>query len=180
MKNMELKERISILEALLLLSTKPLKLNQVMEITEDKNQEGWEEALSLLEKHFNEEHSGIMIQRVATGIRLVTRPQMEPYVTSFYQKNLKHTFSRAAFEVLAIIAYNQPITIPEINAIRGIASSGVIKNLLEKKMIKIMGRKNVVGKPFLFGTTEEFLIRFGLNSLEDLPKVEELSALEIE
>jgi segregation and condensation protein B len=177
---MELKERISILEALLLVSPKPLKINQVMEICQDGDQKGWEEALSFLEKHFNEEHNGIMLQRVATGIRLITKPQMEEYVKSFYQKNLKHNFSRAAFEVLAIIAYNQPITIPEINAIRGISSGGVIKTLLEKKMIKITGRKNVVGKPFLFGTTEEFLIRFGLNSLKDLPKIEEFNALEAE
>lgn len=177
---MEIKERISVLEALLLISSKPLKLVQIMEICEDKDQRAWEEAISILEKHFNEEHSGIMIQRVATGLRLITKPQLEPYVRSFYQKNSKHNFSRAAFEVLAIIAYNQPITIPEINAIRGISSGGVLKTLLEKKLIKISGRKNVVGKPFLFSTTEEFLIKFGLNSLKDLPKIEEFNALEAE
>ncbi len=177
---MDLKEKVSILEALLLVSTKPLKINQVMEIFQDGDEKGWEEAFSFLEKHFNKEHNGLMIQRVAKGIRLTTKPQMEEYIKTFYQKNIKHNFSRAAFEVLAIIAYNQPITIPEINAIRGISSGGVIKTLLEKKMIKITGRKNVVGKPFLFSTTEEFLIRFGLNSLKDLPKVEEFNALEAE
>lgn len=177
---MEIKERIGILEALLLISPKPIKLAQIMEICEDKDKSAWEEAISILEKHFSEEHSGIMIQKVATGLRLITKPQLEPYIRSFYQKNSKHNFSRAAFEVLAIIAYNQPITIPEINAIRGISSGGVLKTLLEKKLVKISGRKNVVGKPFLFSTTEEFLIKFGLNSLKDLPKIEEFNAIEIE
>lgn len=177
---MELKERISILEALLLIGIKPLKINQVMEICDDKDQKGWEEALSFLEKHYNEEHCGIMIQRVANGVRLITKPDLETYVTKFYQRNLKQFFSRAAFEVLAIIAYNQPITLPEINAIRGVSSSGVIKTLLDRKLIKIKGRRNVVGKPFEFAVTEEFLIKFGLNSLEDLPKAEELNELETE
>ncbi len=176
---MDLKEKIGLLEALLLISSKPLKLSEVVEISEDKDEKGWEEALNFLEKHYNEEHRGIMIQRVASALRLVTKPQLEPYIIAFQKQRSRHTFSRASLEVLAIIAYHQPITIPEINAIRGISSGGVLKTLLEKKLIKIVGRKNVVGKPFLFGTTDQFLIHFGLNSLKDLPKVEELNEIEI-
>lgn len=177
---MDLKDRISILEALLLISPKPIKIKDLVEVYKDGSEKDWEEALFQLEKHINEEHLGIMVQRVASSIRLVSRPQMETHIKEFLKQKSRQTFTKASLEVLAIIAYHQPITLPEINSIRGVSSEGIVKNLLDRRLIKILGRKKVVGKPFLFGTTDEFLVCFGLNSLKDLPKIEEFDAFKIE
>jgi segregation and condensation protein B len=110
----------------------------------------------------------------------VTAPDVDPAVQKFLKITSRQRLSRAAFEVLAIVAYHQPITIPEINQIRGANSSNSVNTLLEKRLLKMVGRKPVVGRPFLFGTTKEFLLHFGLNALEDLPKMEEMDAFKAE
>jgi len=172
-------ERAAVLEALLLVSPQPLTLEQVMAATEDKDQQAWEAAFSSLEERFKG-HTGILLQRAAAGWRLVTAPGCEGPVNRFLKITSRQRLSRAAFEVLAIAAYHQPITIPEINQIRGANSAGSVNTLLEKRLLKIVGRKPVVGRPFLFGTTKEFLLHFGLDSLDDLPKMEEMDAFKAE
>jgi segregation and condensation protein B len=116
---------------------------------------------------------GVMVEDVAGGVRLATRPEVAGWLRRFFDVSGGTKLSMAALETLAIIAYRQPITGPEIQELRGVSPAGVIKTLLERRMVRISGRKEVVGKPFLYGTTKEFLVHFGLNSLRDLPPLEE-------
>jgi segregation and condensation protein B len=116
---------------------------------------------------------GIMVEEVAGGVRLVTRPEMVGWLRRFFDVAGGSKLSMAALETLAIIAYRQPITGPEIQELRSVSPAGVIKTLLERRMVRIAGRKEVVGKPFLYATTREFLIHFGLKSLKDLPPLED-------
>ncbi len=116
---------------------------------------------------------GIMVEEVAGGVRLVTRPELVGWLRRFFDVAGGTKLSMAALETLAIIAYRQPITGPEIQELRSVSPAGVIKTLLERRMVRIAGRKEVVGKPFLYATTREFLIHFGLKSLKDLPPLED-------
>jgi segregation and condensation protein B len=116
------------------------------------------------------------VESVAGGWRYVTRPEFDSLLRKFHEVTERSRLSLAALETLAIIAYRQPITMPEIQEIRGVNSSSVLTTLLEKKLVTTAGRKPVVGTPFLYRTTRDFLVRFGLNELDDLPKPEELDA----
>jgi segregation and condensation protein B len=113
------------------------------------------------------------VEDVAGGVRIATRPEMASWLRRFFDVSGGTKLSMAALETLAIIAYRQPITGPEIQELRSVNPAGVIKTLLERRLVRIAGRKEVVGKPFLYGTTREFLVHFGLNSLRDLPPLEE-------
>lgn len=132
-----------------------------------------ERALGELEAHFERSPSGLRLERVAGGVRLATRSEVAPWVRRFFRQRNKTRLSVAALETLAIIAYRQPITAPEIQAIRGRDPAGALKGLLDKKLVRILGRKRVLGNPLLYGTSREFLIHFGLNGLDDLPSIEE-------
>jgi segregation and condensation protein B len=131
----------------------------------------------VLERHGGGEGRGIMVEEVGGGIRLVSRPELHPYLKRFFQVTGRSRLSMPALETLAIIAYRQPLTGPEITELRGAQSTTVIKTLLERRMIRIAGRKQVVGKPFLYATTREFLLHFGLGGLGDLPPLEEMEEL---
>jgi segregation and condensation protein B len=120
---------------------------------------------------------GLQIVEVAGGYQIVTRPELHEWVRRLFQERTTQKLSVAALETLAVIAYRQPVTAPEVADIRGVNTAGVLGTLVERKLIKIVGRKQVVGRPFLYGTTREFLERFGLNDLSDLPKVEDMSEL---
>ena len=120
---------------------------------------------------------GLQIVEVAGGYQIVTRPELHEWVRRLFQERTTQKLSVAALETLAVIAYRQPVTAPEVAEIRGVNTAGVLGTLVERKLIKIVGRKQVVGRPFLYGTTREFLERFGLNDLSDLPKVEDMSEL---
>ena len=115
------------------------------------------------------EDRGILVEDVAGGVRLATRPEVVGWLRRFFDVSAGNKLSMAALETLAIIAYRQPMTGPEIQELRGVSAAGVLKTLLERRLVRIVGRKEVVGKPFLYGTTREFLVHFGLNSLKDLP-----------
>jgi segregation and condensation protein B len=112
---------------------------------------------------------------VAGGYQIVTRPELHEWVRRLFHERSTQKLTVQALETLAVIAYKQPITAIEISEIRGVNTSGVLSTLLERHLIKIVGRKNVVGRPFLYATTKEFLIRFGLNDLGDLPKIEDMA-----
>ena len=116
---------------------------------------------------------GVLIEEVAGGHRLVTRPQFHGYLRKFFDVTGSNRLSMASLETLAIVAYRQPVTGPEIQEMRGVNSSGVLKTLLDRRLIRISGRKQVVGKPFIYRTTREFLMHFGLKGIDDLPPLEE-------
>lgn len=170
----------AVLEAVLLTSGRPVPtalLRQVLGEDAPDDPE-LETLLEELGARLDRPDSGLRIERVAGGWRCATPPQLDPYLQAFHGRAARQKLSQAALEVLAIVGYRQPVTLPEINFIRGVGSSSVVRTLLERKLIRMAGRKNVVGKPFLYRTTEEFLVHFGLERPEDLPEPEELAASE--
>jgi segregation and condensation protein B len=161
------------LEALLFSSSHPIKAVELAEVLE-ATPEAVAAALASLAEEAESPSRGIRLESVAGGWRYVTRAEFDSLLRKFHEVTERSRLSLAALETLAIIAYRQPITMPEIQEIRGVNSSSVLTTLLEKKLVTTSGRKPVVGTPFLYRTTREFLVRFGLNELDDLPKPEEL------
>lgn len=162
------------LEAILFVSSEPVPRARLLEMFDEEEREAAAEALeAVLARYAADEGRGVMAEDVAGGVRLATRPEMAGWLRRFFDVSSGSKLSMAALETLAIVAYRQPITGPEIQELRGVSPSGVLKTLLERRLVRIVGRKEVVGKPFLYGTTKEFLVHFGLNSLQDLPPLEE-------
>lgn len=131
------------------------------------------EALDRLRERYSQESSGLVLEEVAGGWRLATRPDLEGVIREFLGVRSRSRLSQAALETLAIVAYRQPITLAEINFLRGVNSTGVVRTLLERKLLRVAGRKQVVGTPLLYRTTREFLVHFGLTDLAALPSPEE-------
>ena len=132
-----------------------------------------EEAIGALEQVLAQTGAGLRVETVAGGYQLSTTPDVSPWVRRFFRQRNRTRLSPAGLETLAIVAYRQPVTAPEIQAIRGKDPSGPLKTLVDKKLLRLLGRKKVVGNPLLYGTSKQFLIHFGLNSLEDLPAIED-------
>ena len=171
----ERSEMEAALEAILFVSSEPVPRTKLLELFDEEEREQAAEALeAVLARFSGEEGRGVLVEDVAGGVRLATRPEMVGWLRRFFDVSGGNKLSMAALETLAIIAYRQPITGPEIQELRSVSPAGVLKTLLERRMVRIVGRKEVVGKPFLYGTTREFLVHFGLNSLKDLPPLEEL------
>ena len=162
-----------VLEALLFASGQPVPEEQLLEVIDQVEVESESAEIEEYINWYNSRDGGLEIIRVAGGLQLVTRPIHADAVRRLKTTRQKKRFSKAALEVLAITAYRQPVTAPEIENIRGVDSSGVLKNLLEKNMITILGKKHGPGNPVLYGTTNHFLVVFGLNDLESLPPVED-------
>jgi segregation and condensation protein B len=118
-----------------------------------------------------------MLEQTAGGWRFATRAEHDSILKKYFAKKGENRLSIAALETLAIVAYRQPITAPEVSEIRGVNSNQTIRTLLERRMIRVAGRKNVVGSPFLYRTTREFLVHFGLNDVRDMPRLEEFGDL---
>ncbi len=167
----------AVLEALLFASEEPVTLSEATEILGKEREAEIAAALEALARRYEEPGCGLRVQRIAGGFRITTDPALGPFVREMVRSRNRQRLSRAALETLAIVAYKQPITGPEIQEIRGVNPSAILNSLLDRRMIRILGRKKVVGKPFLYGTTKEFLVRFGLNSLDDLPSMEEFDAM---
>lgn len=132
-----------------------------------------EEAIGKLEQVLAQTGAGLRVESVAGGYQFSTTPDVGPWVRRFFRQRNRTRLSPAALETLAIVAYRQPVTGPEIQAIRGKDPSGPLKTLVDKKLLRLLGRKKVVGNPLLYGTSKQFLIHFGLNNLEDLPAIED-------
>ncbi|MCM8823859.1 MAG: SMC-Scp complex subunit ScpB [Candidatus Omnitrophica bacterium] len=162
----------SILESLLFINENPIQINELSDVL-GMDKKDIEIALDELIKDYSERGSGICIVKVGGGYQMCSSPDNEPWVKKMYQEKNRHRLSQASLETLAVIAYKQPITRLEIEAIRGVNIDGVIKHLLELGLIKCAGRKEVAGRPFLYITTRKFLEYFGLNSLKDLPKLDD-------
>ncbi len=165
------------IEALLFVVDEPITRDKLYSLFPDTDGVKIEEAIDQLKIDFAQESSGLMLREVGGGIQICTKPQYDEIIREYIKVKKKAQLSRQALEALAIIAYEQPITTPEIREIRGTDPTGVIKTLLQRKMIRFSGRKEVIGRPFLYCTTKEFLFHFGLKSLDDLPKPDEFGSL---
>jgi segregation and condensation protein B len=174
---MEKAEMQAIIEAIIYVAEDPVKLEQLREVFPEESRENIGQALTDLVETFNARNSGMLIREVAGGYRMTTRPEHHERIRSYLKTRPNAKLSMAALETLAVIAYKQPVTLAEILAIRGKKSGGALQTLLEKKMVAIVGRKQVVGRPILYGTSKEFLIHFGLNSLNELPTLEEFAQI---
>ena len=163
-----------IIEALIFASPEPLPEKTLLKLLEGEPKEDVEAALALLKQDYDRP-GGLQLVEVAGGYQIVTRPELHEYVRRLFHERTSQKLSVQSLETLAVIAYRQPVTAPEISEIRGVNTSGVLNTLIERKLIKIVGRKAVVGKPFMYATTREFLDKFGLNDISDLPKVEDLA-----
>jgi segregation and condensation protein B len=172
----EMEGLMPVLEALLFAAGEPLSLEEMQAAVPEEERTAVEPALRLLERAYDDAR-GLQILRVAGGYRMATRSAFDRYIRALFRQRNRHRLGRAALETLAIVAYRQPVTGPEISEIRGKDSSAVLKGLLEKRLLRITGRKRVVGKPFLYGTTRQFLMHFGLNSLDDLPEMTEFEEM---
>ncbi len=180
MKKVDLDTLVAVVEAILLTAKGPVKEVALAEALrdEDIDAKAITEALETLSKMCDQPERGVRIEKVSGGWRMVTPAQIATHLLSFHGVAARQRLSQAALEVLSIVAHRQPVTLPEINFVRGANSSGVIRTLLERKLLRTSGRKKVVGKPFLYRTTNEFLIHFGLDSIKDLPEPEEIVAPE--
>jgi segregation and condensation protein B len=170
-RNAELK---AILEALIFASPEPLTPKAIYKLVDSEPKEDVQAALTELKQDYAGP-GGLQLVEVAGGFQIVTRPELHEWVRRLFHERSTQKLTVQALETLAVIAYKQPITALEIGEIRSVNTSGVLTTLLERHLIKIVGRKQVVGRPFLYATTKEFLIRFGLNDLTDLPKVEDMA-----
>ncbi len=164
----------AIVEALVFASPEPLTPKQLYKLLASEPKEDIQAALAELKRDY-ERPGGLQLVEVAGGYQIVTRPDLHEWVRRLFHERSTQKLTVQGLETLAVIAYRQPITALEITEIRGVNTSGVLNTLLERHLIKIVGRKKVVGRPFLYATTKEFLIRFGLNDLSDLPKVEDMA-----
>lgn len=165
-------EQIALVEGALFLSSHPLpasKIASICETSEDKIRE----YIIILKKRYEREESALTIVERQDGYLLGTKPSLAPYLEKLYEEEISPFLSQAALETLAIIAYKQPVTRPEIEQIRGVSTDGVLEKLLQRRLIKTAGRKNAPGRPLLYITTDNFLRYFGLKRLEDLPSLKE-------
>jgi segregation and condensation protein B len=174
---MTIQELKPIIEALIFVSEEPITLKQIAAILEGENINDIEAACSELLEEINARESGLEMRALAGGYRLTTRPEYSEYVRRYLKSQPSARLSLAALETLAVIAYKQPITIPEILEIRGVTSTSAIKTLLDRRLIVARGHKQVVGRPMLYGTSKDFLVQFGLNDLTELPNLEDFEDL---
>jgi segregation and condensation protein B len=180
---MSLKPKV---EAIIYAAESPVTLEQITQLVKD-SESGVDDnelrlrvrtAIDELTAEYSSENHGVELRQIAGGYRMSTKPEQHDLVRSF-AKSLKPPIrlSLPALETLAVIAYKQPVTVPEISEIRGVDSAGVIATLLDRKLISTAGRKDVIGRPILYKTTKEFLLRFGLKDLSELPSMEEFEKL---
>jgi segregation and condensation protein B len=162
-----------VIEALLFVADEPLPFKQLCKVLGDVPEEDAMSALCELVADYESRGSGLEVREIAGGWRISTRPQHHEFIRKYLKSRPSARLSLPALETLAVIAYKQPITIPEILEIRGVTSSSAIKTLLEKRLIVTKGRKETVGRPMMYGTSKEFLIQFGLKDLSELPSIED-------
>ena len=164
----------AVVEALIFASPEPIGARALCRMIAEEPKEDVLAAIEALRADY-ENRPGLQLVEVAGGYQIVTRPELHEWVRRLFHERATQKLTAPGLETLAVIAYKQPITALEIAEIRGVNTSGVLSTLLERHLIKIVGRKNVVGRPFLYATTKEFLIRFGLKDLTDLPRIEDMA-----
>lgn len=162
----------AVIEALLFASERPLTLERIKDVLDNLETTEIRKILEELREEYEKSNRGIRIIEIAGGFQMITSPLLAPFLKKLYKERRVERQSRPALETLAIIAYKQPVTRLEIESIRNVNVDGVIKTLLDKGLIRIAGRKNAPGRPYVFATTRQFLEYFGLKSLEELPRIE--------
>jgi segregation and condensation protein B len=173
----EFKEIKKIVEALIFASDTPISENRISNVVEELTPAEINNLVEELNAEYDQTEHAFRIARLAGGFQFVTRPELANYIKQYYKGKAKSRLSRAALEALAIIAFKQPISRPEIDMIRGVNSDGVVKNLLERNLIFISGRSETIGRALLYSTTPEFLRYLGINEISDLPKPKEIEEL---
>ena len=174
---METTELRAAIEAILFVSNEPVSLDDLIDAFSDEGRDAVVAQLEEIKRNLDANVGGFMLEQTAGGWRLATRAEHDPILKKYFAKKGESRLSLAALETLAICAYRQPVTAPEVSEIRGVNSNAVIRTLLERRMIRVAGRKNVVGSPILYRTTRDFLVHFGLNDIRDLPALEEFGDL---
>jgi len=169
MEDVELKK---VLETLLFITDAPLPVSRLAQLCEIKNTERLNNLLAEIKTAYDTEGRALQVMQVAGGWQLATRPEHGIWVRKLYHNKMTVRLTQAALETLCIIAYKQPLTRAEVEAIRGVEAIGPLETLTQRKLITVVGRRESIGRPILYGTTSEFLRQFGLNSLDDLPKLE--------
>jgi segregation and condensation protein B len=165
----------AILEALVFASPQPITPREIARVLQGVPGEDWRRQLEELRADYARDERGLQVAEIAGGYQITTRPEYNDWVRELLDPRAPTRLSIPALETLAVIAYKQPVTLPEIIELRGVKSGGVVKTLLEKRLIRITGRKEVVGRPMLYGTTKQFLLHFGLKDLDELPRIEEFA-----
>ena len=169
-------ECAAVIEALIFVSDEPLSVKAIADVLKE-DKELITETVELLAEEFNARNGGLQLREVAGGWQFATRPEYHEHVRAFLKTRPSAKLTIASLETLAVIAYRQPVTVPEILEIRGVQSPSSIKTLLDKKLIVAKGRKEAVGRPMMYGTSKEFLLQFGLKDLSELPSVEDFHDL---
>jgi segregation and condensation protein B len=174
---MEPNELRAALEAILFVSHEPVAFDELVEAFSDEGKDAVAAQLDEIKRILDANIGGFTLEQAGGGWRFATRAGHDGVLKAYFAKKGENRLSMAALETLAIIGYRQPVTAPEVSDIRGVNTTGVIRTLLERRMIRVAGRKNVVGSPFLYRTTKDFLVHFGLNDIRDLPRLEEFGDL---
>lgn len=175
---MEDHELKSAIEALLFISPNPVSVDRLASIFEETPKEQIEAQVQALRQEYEDRGAGIMLAEVAGGLQLATRPEHASWIRKFRAVKVSSKLSKPALETLAIVAYKQPITRSEVEAVRGVNIGGIMRNLMERRLVKIVGKKDIPGKPMMYGTTSDFLQYFGLKDLSSLPTLKEFQELE--
>jgi len=178
LKTTEDRQLKSAIESLLFIAGNPLSLDRLTGIFEEATKEQIEAQIGVLKQEYETRGSGIMLAEVAGGYQLATRPENAAWIRKFRSVKVSSKLSKPALETLAIVAYKQPITRSEVEVIRGVNIGGIMRNLMERRLVKIVGKKDVPGKPMMYGTSLEFLQYFGLKDLSSLPTLKEFQELE--
>lgn len=169
-------ELVALAEALIFVADEPITTKLIAEVL-DENRESIDAAVEELKREYETRESGLQIREIAGGWQLSTRTELHEEVRKFLKTRPSAKLSLASLETLAVIAYKQPVTVPEILEIRGVQSASAIRTLLDKRLIVAKGRKEAVGRPMQYGTSKDFLIQFGLKDLTELPSIEDFEDL---
>ena len=169
-------EIVAIVEALIFVADEPITAKLLAEVLEE-DRESVDAAIEELKREYDQRESGLQLREIAGGWQISTRTEFHEEVRKFLKTRPSAKLSLASLETLAVIAYKQPVTVPEILEIRGVQSASAIKTLLDKRLIVAKGRKETVGRPMQYGTSKDFLIQFGLKDLSELPSIEDFEDL---
>ncbi len=168
----------TVIESVLFASDEPLSPKRLVDIAEAGSVKRIRQCVKTLNRKYRENGISFRIEKISGGYQMMTLPAFNPWISKLIKVRSDNKLTPAALETLAIVAYKQPIIRADVEAIRGVASGEILRNLMYKGMVKIVGRAEILGRPMLYGTTKKFLDVFGLNTLKDLPKIEELKAPE--
>lgn len=171
-------ENRSIIEALLFASPEPLSIKQIMGLLDNVSEPEIQSVLDTLIYEYEQRQGGLQVIQIADGYQMLTRLECSPWLKKLKTVTVSSKLSQAALETLSIIAYKQPTIKAEIDKTRGVSSDGVLKTLLDRKLIKILGRQEMPGRPLLYGTTNEFLQYFGLKNISELPTLRDIEDID--